>query len=69
MGLQQVEVVIDGNGNVQLSVRGVQGMSCLELTADLERALGGEIEVREMTPEAYQTDSDATRDWQWQGNG
>jgi len=69
MGLQEIELIIDASGNVQVKVRGVAGMSCLDLTAELERALGGEIASREMTPEAYPSDETEAQDWQWQGNG
>lgn len=51
MEMQEVEVVIDREGRVQIHVQGVQGTACLDLTADLEKALGT-VESREMTPEA-----------------
>jgi hypothetical protein len=52
MDLQEIEVVIDKNGKVRVEVRGVKGMSCLDLTKGLEEALGGQVEDRQMTPEA-----------------
>jgi hypothetical protein len=52
MDLQEIEVFIDKDGKVQVEVRGVKGESCLDLTKALEIALGGQIESREMTPEA-----------------
>lgn len=54
MELQEVEITIDQNGQVQVQVRGVKGAQCLELTKDLEEALGGEIVLREMTAEALE---------------
>lgn len=54
MELQEVEITIDKNGQVQVQVRGVKGAQCLELTKDLEEALGGEIVLREMTAEALE---------------
>jgi hypothetical protein len=39
-------------------------MSCLDLTADLEAALGGEVASREMTSEAYATVQEQIRDHQ-----
>ena len=54
MELQEIDVFIDGDGQVRIEVRGVGGASCLDLTRDLESALGGQIESREMTSEAYQ---------------
>jgi hypothetical protein len=64
METQEIEVFIDKDGQVRLEVRGIKGTSCLDLTADLEAALGGEIESREMTPEAYETVQDQTQDRQ-----
>jgi hypothetical protein len=55
MELQEIEVVIDTNGEVQLHVCGVKGNSCLELTSELEAALGGQIASRQMTAEAMET--------------
>jgi hypothetical protein len=52
MELQEIDVFIDKDGNVRIEVRGVAGISCLELTAELEKVLGGEIISREMTHEA-----------------
>ena len=52
MELHEIEVTIDQNGQVQVQVHGVKGVGCLDLTRDLEQALGGEIILREMTPEA-----------------
>jgi Protein of unknown function (DUF2997) len=52
MELQEVEVVIAPDGTTRIEVRGVSGTACLDLTADLESALGGQIVERELTPEA-----------------
>jgi len=69
MELQEIEVFIDKNGQVRIEVRGVKGMSCLDLTRDLEKALGGQVEAREMTPEAYETAQEQVQEWQWQRGG
>lgn len=63
MELQEIEVFIDKNGQVRIEVRGVKGMSCLDLTRDLEKALGGQVEAREMTPEAYETAQEQVQEW------
>ena len=52
MELQEIEVFIDEDGKVRIEVRGVKGEACLDLTQALEAALGGEVESRELTPEA-----------------
>ena len=64
MGLEEIEVFIDKDGQMRIEVRGVKGMSCLDLTKDLEEALGGEVEEREMTPEAYETVQEQVQDYQ-----
>lgn len=56
MELQEIEVIIGKDGRVQIQVRGVNGTKCLDLTRELEAALGGEIESRVMKPEALQDD-------------
>jgi hypothetical protein len=55
MELQEIEVFIDTNGEVRLHVCGVKGESCLDLTRELEAALGGQVASRQMTPEALET--------------
>jgi hypothetical protein len=52
MELQEIEIFIEKDGRVRIEVRGVQGLACLEMTRALEAALGGQIETRQMTPEA-----------------
>ena len=52
MDVQEIEITIGKDGKVELRVRGVKGTECLLLTQDLEKALGGEILLRQMTPEA-----------------
>lgn len=51
--MEEVRVTIDEDGNVKVSVFGAAGKSCLELTQELERLLGGDL-VREFTSEYYQ---------------
>ena len=55
MDLQEIEVYIERDGQVRLHVHGVKGNACLDLTQELEAALGGEIASREMTAEALET--------------
>ena len=52
MDLQEIDVFIDKDGKVRIEVRGVKGKACLDITQALEAALGGQVEKREMTPEA-----------------
>ncbi len=56
MELQEIEITIGPDGQVQIQVRGVQGTKCLEITKELEEALGGEILARIMTPESLEGD-------------
>ena len=66
MELQEIEVTIGKDGHVQIQVRGVHGIKCLELTKELEEALGGEILARIMSPEALEdeTSQDIDQDQQ-----
>jgi predicted amidohydrolase len=64
MELQEIEVIIGKDGQVQIQVRGVQGVKCLELTKELEEALGGELIARIMTPEALDQENQADIDQQ-----
>jgi hypothetical protein len=52
--VQTIDVFIEKDGQVRIEVRGVKGKSCLDLTKPLENALGGQIEDRVMTVEAYE---------------
>lgn len=69
MELEEIEVIIGKDGKVQLKVRGVKGLACLDLTKELEAVLGGQIEAREMTPEADESAQEQVQAWQWQKNG
>lgn len=51
MEVQEIEVVVDADGNVRVDVRGVKGKKCTEITRALEAALGDDVE-RELTWEA-----------------
>jgi hypothetical protein len=48
-----IEVIIAPDGMLTMSVRGVDGMSCLTETEGLVQLLGGDIESQELTGEAY----------------
>jgi hypothetical protein len=65
MEMQEIEVAIDKDGQVKLEVRGVKGMSCLDLTKDLEAALGGQIAERQMTAESQETVGEQVQNQQW----
>jgi hypothetical protein len=69
MELQEIDVFIDKADQVRIEVRGVKGMSCLELTRELEQALGGQVEAREMTAEARETVQEQVQDQQWLREG
>ena len=66
MELQEVEVIIEKDGQVRVEVRGVKGMSCLDVTQALEAALGGQVQDRQLTPEAHEAVEEQTgRQQQW----
>ncbi len=51
--MEEIKVTIDEQGNVKITVFGASGPSCVKLTSEMERLLGGEVE-REFTSEYYQ---------------
>ncbi|MFW6694010.1 DUF2997 domain-containing protein [Streptomyces sp. MAR4 CNX-425] len=53
MEFQEIEVTIAPDGTTRIEVHGVPGRGCLDLTAALEDALGGEVVSRELTADAY----------------
>ena len=55
MEMQEIQVIIEKDGQVRLEVCGVKGPACLDLTKDLEEALGGKVEDRQMTSEALES--------------
>jgi hypothetical protein len=65
--LQEIDVLIDKDGQVRLEVRGVKGPACLDLTRDLEAALGGQVADRQMTAEAQEV-GQVTAERQWLGS-
>ena len=54
----EIDITIDDDGNVTFMVKGVKGKKCLEITKDLEEALGI-VRSREKTQEFYQTETQA----------
>jgi hypothetical protein len=40
MGMQQIEIQVDYDGNVTVHVEGVKGEECIRITRSLEEALG-----------------------------
>ena len=68
MEMQEIDVYIDKDGEVRIEVRGVKGKSCLDITQELEAALGGKIDSREETPE-MQESPQSNQDQQWLQGG
>jgi hypothetical protein len=67
MEIQEIDVIIDKDGQVKIEVRGVKGPACLDLTKELEAALGGEVVDRQMTAEASEAAQEAS-ERQWLGS-
>ena len=65
MELQEIDVFIEKDGQVKIEVRGVKGISCLDLTKDLETVLGSQTVAREMTPEADEVGQEQVQQQQW----
>lgn len=69
MELQEIDVFVEKDGQIKIEVRGVKGMSCLDLTKDLEAVLGDRLTNRELTPEADETAQAVVQSQQWQWGG
>lgn len=65
MADEVVEVSIGADGTVAMSVRGMAGMECLTHTEGLVELLGGDIESRELTDEAYTGVEEDQQDRLW----
>jgi hypothetical protein len=53
MEMQELEIVIDREGRVQVRVQGAHGEGCLAVTKNLENAVGA-VEDRAYAPEYYE---------------
>jgi len=53
--MEYIDVFIHPDGTVELQVKWVKGKKCLDLTKNLEQALG-EVKERKLTNEYYQTE-------------
>jgi hypothetical protein len=51
MEIEEIQVTLLPDGTVQINVQGVKGSACLEITRELEQALGGPVISRVMTEE------------------
>jgi hypothetical protein len=60
--MEEVDVTISPTGDVALTVRGVTGGACLELTRELEHKLGT-VESRAHTAEFYQPVEQHQQQW------
>ena len=54
--MQTVTIEVAPSGDTKVSVAGVKGRDCRELTAALEKALGA-VESRKLTAEHYQKEA------------
>jgi hypothetical protein len=69
MELQEIEITINKHGQVEVRVRGVKGEACLDITRPMEEALGAQVLLREMTPEAAEPPDHKIDDQQTLGQG
>ena len=58
MEIQEIEILVGKDGKIELFVHGAKGRKCLEITRELEAALGGVVLSREMTTEAEEDFAD-----------
>ncbi len=58
--LQEVEIIIDAEGNVKAHVRGVQGTSCIDITKEMFQMLGNQVMDRQLTDEFNRREDELT---------
>ncbi len=51
--MEELEIVIDPDGSIQIHVKGIRGTRCREATQRLEEVLG-EVSERKYCPEYYE---------------
>lgn len=51
--MEELEIVIDPDGSIQIQVKGIRGTRCREATQRVEEALG-EVTERKYCPEYYE---------------
>ena len=59
MKSHELDIVIDEHGNISVQVNGVSGAECVELTKDLEDALG-QVTERRKTAAYYEESASET---------
>jgi hypothetical protein len=65
-----IEIVINAKGEVTYEAKGIKGASCLDETAFLQAALGGESAVvdQQKTGEFYENSEGYISTWSGEGN-
>lgn len=66
--IQEVEVIIAPDGGVNIKVNGVKGTGCLEITEEMLRLLGEDLQQRELTDEYYLEQKEGQNDWDTQSS-
>ena len=51
MKIEEIEVTISADGKIRLHTFGFTGDTCLDVTKDIEKLLGNQIQQREFTSE------------------
>ena len=57
MNIEEIRINIDSKGKLSLSLQGIKGESCLDITKELETLLGNEIEERKFSHEYHENDT------------
>ena len=65
MSGEHIEITVRPDGKVEMEVKGIAGMDCVTETEDLVRLLGGEVELRQPTAEAYLDVEETQQDRLW----
>jgi len=66
---KEIEIVINAKGEVTFQAKGIKGASCLEETAFLQKALGGDAAVvdQQKTAEFYEQSEGYVSAWSGEG--
>lgn len=62
MAKETIRVKIDKDGNMEISVSGIRGKTCTEITSDLEVYLG-RVGEREYTADYYKKPEEPRNTW------
>ncbi|MDI6755231.1 MAG: DUF2997 domain-containing protein [Thermodesulfobacteriota bacterium] len=61
MAKQELEIIIDENGEIQMDIKGMKGKKCLDFAQMVAKAVG-ELKDKKVKPEFYQQEVELSKD-------